>query len=318
MKYSIPCLVILLFFSSCKDNSDNNLIVFRVAEEGLQRSNKNISLSTNLVYHRIQEKTQAPETSEVALRWQPVTNEIKKLSGNIVKYIDSLKEELKNEAGGYGAENKDWENTMGVSEHLFESQGKGKDLLRELIKYKASLLALNPEVKNQFEHDTNIFSNEFTFNATDTTSFIKTFFGNIPVIAAHIMLSKFVNNVKICENEFINYCYNKIGFVDGPSMYEKFAAIVGQSSNYIKAGDELLITAGVGSFSSVSQPKITINGIEVIVNEDAVAVHKLKTSKRAGKHFVPVKIEYTKPNGNRDTKIINIEYTVIEENQNPQ
>jgi len=201
---------------------------------------------------------------------------------------------------------------MGVSEHLFESHGKGKELLEILLKYKVALLAVNPEVKSQFEHATNIFSNEFTFGATDTVAFNKTFFSSIPVIAANVILSKFVNNVKVCENETITYCYNKIGFLDGPSMYDKFAAIIGQSSNYIQAGDELIITAGVGSFSTASQPKITINGKEITVNEDAVAVHKLKTSQKAGKYFVPVKIEYTKPDGTKEAKTFNIEYTVIE------
>jgi len=68
MRYIIPGLAILLFFCSCKDNSENSLTVYRVAEEGLQQSNKNIALSTNVVYHEIEEKTQAPETREVAMR----------------------------------------------------------------------------------------------------------------------------------------------------------------------------------------------------------------------------------------------------------
>lgn len=312
MRNTIHTLAILLFFCSCKNNPNNSLTVYRVAEEGFQRSSKNISLATNLVYHAIEEKIHAPETREVAMRWQPVADKIKELSDSIVKYINGLKEELKNEAGGSDSKNKDWENSMGVSEHLFESHGKGKELLGALIKYKEALLALDPELKSQFGNNINIFSNEFIFAATDTVAFTRTFFSSIPVIAANVMLSKFVNNVKVCENETVTYCYNKIGFLDGASMYDKFVAIVGQSSNYVKAGDNLEISAGVGSFSTASNPVITINGRVVPLTADGVAIHKFKTSQKAGRNFVPVKIEYTKPDGTKEIKTFNIEYTIIE------
>jgi hypothetical protein len=66
MRYLIGVIIFSLIFSSCKQNVENNLTVYRAAEEGLQRSNKSISASTELVFQALAIKISDPATKEKA------------------------------------------------------------------------------------------------------------------------------------------------------------------------------------------------------------------------------------------------------------
>ncbi|MBK6379818.1 MAG: hypothetical protein IPF72_08815 [Chitinophagaceae bacterium] len=57
---------------------------------------------------------------------------------------------------------------------------------------------------------------------------------------------------------------------------ETFQVIIGQSSNCVKAGDNLEITAGVGAFSAASQPKFTIGDKLISGDDNGIAIYKLK------------------------------------------
>lgn len=91
-----------------------------------------------------------------------------------------------------------------------------------------------------------------------------------PAIAAITMLSKFQNNVKNAENQVVTYCHNQVGAVK--VVYDQFAALVGQSSNYVMPGQEIQITAGVGAYSKAAQPQITIGGTSQSLDIDGRAV----------------------------------------------
>ncbi|HEV8079218.1 MAG TPA: GldM family protein, partial [Chitinophagaceae bacterium] len=126
-------------------------------------------------------------------------------------------------------------------------------------------------------------------------------------VAALTMLSKFQNNVKNAENQVVTYAHNQIGAVK--VIYDQFAALVGQSSNYVMPGQEIEITAGVGAYSKAAQPQISINGAGAAINADGRAVYKFQAN-GAGSHNVPVSVTYTKPDGTKESKTFNVEYTV--------
>ena len=97
--------------------------------------------------------------------------------------------------------------------------------------------------------------------------------------------------------------------IDGDAFFDKVGIIIAQSATIIKAGDKIEITAGIGTFSMAGNPKITIHG-KLIQMENAVASYKFKTPLKAGKYFVPVKIEYTDLKGMINVKMDKLKYTV--------
>jgi gliding motility-associated protein GldM len=137
--------------------------------------------------------------------------------------------------------------------------------------------------------------------------FTETYFHMTPTVAALTMLSKFQNNVKNSENQVVTYAHNQIGAVK--VIYDQFAALVGQSSNYVMPGQEIQITAGVGAYSRAAQPQISINGAGVAIDAEGRAVYKFQAN-GAGSHSVPVNVTYTKPDGTKESKSFNVEYTV--------
>ena len=88
-----------LIFSSCFNSSENDLIVFKTTNEGLQKSNQFISGQTELLYQALKDKTLSPQLHDRAEIWYPRALQIKQLSSDILKYIDKLKTDLKKEAG---------------------------------------------------------------------------------------------------------------------------------------------------------------------------------------------------------------------------
>lgn len=94
--------------------------------------------------------------------------------------------------------------------------------------------------------------------------------------------------------------------------YHVFQPLIALSSSCVKAGDDIIIEAGIGSFSTESRPRITINGEIIRLNDYGVASYNLKTLNKSGKYSLPVKIEFTTPDGRKDFMTKNISYTVIE------
>ena len=129
----------------------------------------------------------------------------------------------------------------------------------------------------------------------------------MPTVAAVTLLSKMQNNVKNAENQIVTFAHNKIGEVK--VIYDKFAAIVGQSSNYVMPGEKVTITAGVGAYSTAAQPQITIGGAPVAVNADGVAIKEFSAD-GGGERSIPVVVTYTKPDGTKATINYPLKYTV--------
>jgi len=309
MRYFIPIIGFIFIFSACKDNSQNNLTVYKIAEEGLHRSNKNISEATGKMFRELKDKAEDFKLREVANVWQPKAIKIKMFSDSIIKFIEGLKEELKNEAGG--GDYKDWGSNLTVANHVFESHGRGKELFEKLILYRNNILSVDPYLNDVFGNKVNVFTEGFDYELKGTAEFVKNYFDNVTLIAAFVVLSRFENNIRICENEFVTFCYNRIGVIDDGSMFHHISVLTGQNSNYLKAGDELIITAGIGAFSSTVNAKLTINNINIPFQE-GMAEYSLKVTQKPGKHTVPVTIDYIGEDGSKRHVLKTVTYTVME------
>jgi hypothetical protein len=314
MQRIIIGITFAFIFSSYDDNSKNSLTVYRLADEGLQQSIKSISAATNVTYQAIKEKKEKDYTKALAEIWDIKAMEVKILSQSMINYIQESKDELKKETGANDPNSGavGWENNTTATDHLFESHGKGKELFEKLIRYKQTVLSVDPKINNRFQNIVNIFSKGFDFENADAKTFSKTFFDHMPVIATYVMLSKFENNVKIIENEIVTFCYSQIGYLDGEAMVDQYDFLVGQSSNYLKAGTELEINAGMGSYSVENKPVIKFDD-KLIPLRNGVAELKFKTPTKAGKYFVTINIDYTnRRNGKRESLTKTISYTLIE------
>ena len=173
---------------------------------------------------------------------------------------------------------------------LKEKKLRSDSIYKRLVAYEKSVLTIDSSIRLQFQ-------NSFVF----PDEVIKT-------VAA---LTTLQCNIKIFENNVAAYCSSKVGAVDGLGFFDYYSAIISQNSNHLNPGDELIITAGVGTFSKNSQPLIKFNGKNAELGDEGFALYKIKTPSNPGKYNVPVSISWISPlTGRQESAERYIQYTV--------
>jgi gliding motility-associated protein GldM len=252
-------------------------------------------------------------TAEKAKPWNDKALQAQKLSTEMDAYINNLKTELKKEAGLKMVEGKEQfkEDDLEAATRLFGSgeggKKKGPEFEQKLKDYRKAMLGIDQEILKEFEKTFPVDVEPIKGQDGKVKDFTNAYFHMTPTVAGLTLLSKFQNNVKNAENAVVTYCHNQVGAVK--VVYDQFAALVGQSSNYVMPGEEVEITAGVGAYSKAAQPQITINGSSAALGPDGRASYKFQAS-GGGARSVPVNVTFTKPDGTKETKSFDVKYTV--------
>ncbi len=285
------------------------LVAFKTVDLSLQNSNKNLTASNSTLYSSLLEKLKDPQSVEMAKIWQPKAEQVHALANTMSEYIENLKKELKVEADLKIVDGKEdfREDNLDASTRLFETKGNGKILKDKLSAFKEAVLNVDPEIRKEFSIKLPIDVSAPKGEDGNEKDFTLAYFHMTPTVAALTMLSKFQNNVKNAENQVVAFCHSKVGEVK--VRYDKFGVLVGQSSNYVMPGQEVEVTAGVGSFSSAALPVVSINGSTIPIDDEGKATYKI-TASGQGAHKVGVVIHYKDQNGVEQVANKDIEYTV--------
>lgn len=276
---------------------------FKKVDTSLVNSNKNIEVANSILFKSFAAKQADPVTKDNALKWGAKADQAKKLSDAMMADLDAYKQSLIDASGPTKEEDGTMSyklDDLNASSRIMDTEKKGQELDGKLKAYKAAMLNIDPEIKTAF-------SGTFPVDLDETKDGTTASFRMMPTVAAVTLLSKMQNNVKNAENQVVTFAHNKIGEVK--VIYDKFAAIVGQSSNYVMPGEKVTITAGVGAYSTAAQPQITIGGVPVAVNADGVAVKEFSAD-GGGERSIPVVVNYTKPDGTKATISYPLKYTV--------
>ena len=290
------------------------LEAFKTVDRSLINSNINIESGNKSLFTSLAAKLADPKTNQaLAQKWSDNANKVKTLSDNLNADIDALKLKLKQGANlviknKNGKTIEDFkEDNLDASTRLFETAGEGAKLEVNLKAYKAAILAIDPEISNAFSDNFPVEVGQTIIgNDGNTKSFTTAYFHMTPTVAALTILSKFQNNVKNAENQVVTYCHNKIGEV--VVHMDQVGVLVGQSSNYLMPGQELVVTAGVGAYSSAVKSNIAVNGSPInLVNGQGE--YKTKVN-GAGKHTIQVSGSFTGEDGKPVPISKTIEYVV--------
>lgn len=283
---NLALLVAILFFSACSGKSNNNKEVIKALQESIESSNASINANSSDILHSLDEKSRDYTTQERAGKWLPKAQRIQKISEEIFSHIEGLKKS--NEV-----------NTETANE-----------LFARVMKYEEDIFATDSLIKYEFAKNIILISKSFDNTEQTGDDFYKTFFRNSTLLSISAMLTKLQNSIKLIENKTISYCHNQIGQTDGDGFFDSFSAIAALSSSYVKAGERIEITAGMGSFSTQARPVITVNHKNVPLMENGLAVYSFKASNKPGKHFVSLRIDFYDQEGNKQYVRKQLEYTV--------
>lgn len=281
---------------------------FKTVDKSLQASSANINSSNEVLYKSLTDKLSDEKTKVQAAVWQPKAEQAKTYAAAIEDYINNLKQELKKGAGlrikDDGKEDFK-EDNLDASTRLFETKGEGDKLKAKLEEFKKNMLNIDPKIKAQFENNFPV-STEGVEGKEGKKDFTTGYFHMTPTVAALTILSKFQNNIRTVENQIVSYCHSQVGAVE--VHMDKVGVLVGQSSNYVMPGQEIVITAGVGAYSSTVKSNISINGSPINL-VDGQGEYKT-TASGTGKHTIQVSGSFTGEDGKPVAISKTIEYTV--------
>ena len=263
-----------VFFISSCTEKSNKDEVIKALEENLSKSNVAINNSTTTILKALEEKRNDPSYPET-------------------RSIEWFKRAEKTSEISMGLYNFISEAKKDVGKKEFSAT-----LLHEkLVSYKQKVLSTDSAILEQF-------NNEFEF----VDSFSSPSYSNDLLSR----LSMLQNNIKLTENKIIAFCNTKVG-VTG-DWITSYSAIVGQSSTYVKGGEEITVTAGVGSYSHEALPTINFNGENIKIGEEGFAVYKIKAPKKPGTYSIPVLVDFLNVTiGKYEAKEIKVKYTVAKE-----
>jgi len=292
--------------------SSEILNAFKTIDQSLSNANVIIQKKNDDMLKSLQKKLADPKTAEKAAIWAPKADKAHAISDALYSYIQSLKQDLKVASRLKNVDGKETfnEDDLEASTRLFltGSGSKGKDLFNRLTQFKKELSDIDPALAKEVIPNLPLdLSIPISNSVAAKSDWAYAYFNMTPTIAAIAILTKFQNDVRNSESQVVEYCHRQIGEVE--LIYDQFNAFAASNSQYLMSGEELVITAGVGAFSSAAKPTISVDGNVIPISADGSATYK-STAGAPGLNSKRVRISFIKPDGETAVveKIVN--YTV--------
>ncbi len=292
--------------------SSEILNAFKTIDQSLSNANIIIQKKNDDILKSLQKKLADPKTAEKAAIWAPMADNAHALSDAIYNHIQTLKQDLKVESRLKKVDGKEVfnEDDLEASTRLFlkGKDPKGKDLLNRLTQFKKDLGEIDPALAKEVLPNLPLdLSIPISNNMASKSDWAYAYFNMTPTVASLAILTKFQNDIRNSESQVVEYCHRQIGEVE--LIYDQFNAFAASNSQYLMSGEELIITAGVGAFSSAAKPTISVDGTVIPITADGSATYK-STAGAPGLNSKRVRISFIKPDG--ETAIVEkiVNYTV--------
>ena len=283
---SLFVLATLLSTSACHQRINPDQI--GMLNSTLIRANKSLHEENDRIYTEIAKSFSDPQRTTLAMHWAPTAIRVMDLSQSTKSSIDSLALKWASIGELTVVEQNKLFNVLVAYrqniQHIFNADtvGLSPDLL------KADTARMNQSLPILYGYSETI-AKEYSKNWIDSI------FGSDDKEMLLAALNKVKNDVSFSENKLISYCYKNtlVTVLDGSAT----EPIAWQSAIHVKAGDSIDISAGIGIFARLGKMRISIDGLPTPLNESELAVRTIKVGNKPGQHLVPVRIEYTKPDG---------------------
>ncbi|MFT4095390.1 MAG: gliding motility protein GldM [Niabella sp.] len=285
--------------------SSEVLNAFRTMNKSFGNAGATIDKKTQTIFASLDQKINDPKTRDLAAIWKPKADRAKQLSDEMVAYIDHIKTQIQNDAGGANGGHFSEKNTNAATKLLADDGGQ--QLYNKLNDYKKSLLGIDAKIGAQFQNSLPLDLSMPEVQNKSNNSWQAAYFRRTPAIAAITVLSKFQSDIKNAEAQVVEFCHNQIGEVQ--VVYDEFQALATANAQYLLPGSEFTITAGVGAFSKNAKPTVTIDGTPVPLNANGLAEYKTVAGS-PGTYTRKVNISFVKPDGTTATLTKDINYVV--------
>lgn len=312
-KLKTPILVAVFFvlvLVSC--GPQENAEQLKAVNQSLERYNKSTIDDNKLLIASLLDKQRDPQTAAVVEPWFQRANKIHQNVDTLRKVMEVIKSELIIQSDSLKRE------YVTVVKQLSIENGVGSNLFKRLTTFKDSIpLFINSNRTSDVPNDIPLLPGYVdSLSARGRLQYemnwLEKSFGRSSSLMAMIMLNKIENDVLETEKKLLEYCNSR--FCIMKVIYSQYQALAVLSSSYVKKGQPIEITAGVGGFTHTVKPRVTIDGKVIQLNENGgTAVHRFTADGRPGKHSVMVQIDFTGFNGSQDRVTRKLEYIIADE-----
>jgi gliding motility-associated protein GldM len=303
--------------------SSEILNAFQTIDDSFGKSNSALKTRSELIIKEFDSDQNKAFAEKVAI-WKPKAQKVAELSDQAFAFIENIKKELKMESGLKAPDTTfkldDLEATTRV---LVEGKdkakmAKGEEIYNMLTKYKADLAKIDPLLASKVGSIPVDLSIPKLYNK-DAEKTIKNlsvprqwatiYFHMTPTIAALALMSKFQNDVRNSQTQLIDFCYSQVNttFI----QLKNFDAIASANATTVSPGEEVEITAVLGSYNSDAKPSISIDGASVPMGPDGKALYKMVAS-APGDYSKRVTINFINPTtGAAETRSTDVKFKVV-------
>ena len=238
---------------------------FTLVEDGLKRTNSNVSDRNAALYMQLEEFTR--QNPQKGKPWLDKAAGVRRQTLSLYKYIDSLKLAIVRDADGVDGkvDNILNQDNLEASSKVMVTYGNGAKLERRLAAYRKYIAAYIADPKKQAAIQKALATEPVLQKGSMIkVPWVSGMFENMPVVASVTLLSKLQNDLLFAEGEALQ---TLVASVDaGDVRVNKLDAFVIPNSKLVMRGGKYSADIVLAAVDTTQRPAIFVNGRQLPAN----------------------------------------------------
>lgn len=238
---------------------------FTLVEDGLKRTNSNVSDRNAALYMQLEEFTR--QNPQKGKPWLDKAADVRRQTLSLYKYIDSLKLAIVRDADGVDGkvDNILNQDNLEASSKVMVTYGNGAKLERRLAAYRKYIAAYIADPKKQAAIQKALAREPVLQKGSMIkVPWVSGMFENMPVVASVTLLSKLQNDLLFAEGEALQ---TLVASVDaGDVRVNKLDAFVIPNSKLVMRGGKYSADIVLAAVDTTQRPAIFVNGRQLPAN----------------------------------------------------
>ena len=261
----INLMYIVLMAMLALNVSSDVLNGFSLVEDGLKRTNSNVSDRNAALYMQLEEFTR--QNPQKGKPWLDKAADVRRQTLSLYKYIDSLKLAIVRDADGVDGkvDNILNQDNLEASSKVMVTYGNGAKLERRLAAYRKYIAAYIVDPKKQAAIQKALATEPVLQKGSMIkVPWVSGMFENMPVVASVTLLSKLQNDLLFAEGEALQ---TLVASVDaGDVRVNKLDAFVIPNSKLVMRGGKYSADIVLAAVDTTQRPAIFVNGRQLPAN----------------------------------------------------
>jgi gliding motility-associated protein GldM len=237
---------------------------FTQVEEGLTRTNANVEERNASILKTLE--AFAEQNPDKGQRWYDKASEVRRITAELYRHIDTLKQRIVREADGADGDINDIQSRDNLEAAsvvmLSGTHPRGEKLRKRIDNYRNYITALMPDSLKRKSVEKSLSTAPVLRKGTlGKQSWAESKFDNQPVVAAITLLTKLQNDVKYAEGEALLTLLNNVDA--GDVRVNELNAFVIPQSRFVMRGGKYSANIVLAAVDTTARPEIFINGTKL-------------------------------------------------------